>query len=176
MALDCRVCSHTSPDDAFFCINCGVVLRPHAVNTHIRPISTTGPTIRIDQSSTLRFAPARVATPSWTWQQVLQWAGIPLIGLGYSIIFLIGIMQVIEYGGVPGLGFWGIGLIVVGALLAEEEWLNGRLWMGLFGMVVWAGLPWLLVLNLFPLGALLGGVWVTLRFALRRPYRPKPTW
>jgi hypothetical protein len=89
--------------------------------------------------------------------------------LGYSIIFLIGIMQVIEYGGVPGLGFWGIGPVVVGALLAEEEWLNGRLWMGLFGMAVWAGFPWLVALNLFPFGALLCGAWVALRLTLRRP-------
>ncbi|MDZ4719072.1 MAG: hypothetical protein SH847_11520 [Roseiflexaceae bacterium] len=143
-------------------------MRPNTGHTHIRPIRATGPTIRIDRSALLQIAPPQAVAPSWTWQQLLQWAGIPIVGLGYSIIFLIGIMQVIEYGGVPGLGIWGIGPIVVGALLAEEEWINGRLWIGLSGMVVWAGFPWLLALNLFPFAAIMCGAWCVTRFAIRR--------
>lgn len=170
MALSCRLCSYASPDDAFFCISCGAVLQPGSIATTIRPISSTGPTLRIS-STLLRFRPIRPGSPSLRWQQLISWAGVPLVALGYSVVFLIGIMQVIEYGGIPGLGLWGIAPVVIGALLAEEQWMNGRLWSGLFGMAVWASFPWLLSLNLFTIGAALATAWLALHLALRLAVR-----
>lgn len=168
MALSCHLCSYESPDDAFFCISCGAVLQPGSIQTTIRPISSTGPTLRIS-STLLRFTPLRPGLASLTWQQLVSWAAVPLVALAYSVVFLIGIMQVIEYGGIPGLGLWGIAPIVIGALLAEEQWMNGRLWSGLFGMAVWASFPWLLSLNLFTIGAILAAVWLVMHIASRRP-------
>jgi hypothetical protein len=167
MVASCRLCGAESPADAFFCVSCGSVL--HGDHGRIRSLGITGPAVRLESPAIGPALPfERTSRPSWTWRAALRTIGIPVVGFGFCIIFLIGIMQVIEHGGLPPLGLWAVGPVVMGALLAEQEWVNGRIWRGLFGMLIWSGIPWLLALNSHPWGALLGIAWLALHFGFRR--------
>jgi hypothetical protein len=89
--------------------------------------------------------------------------GIPLVGLLFSTLFLIAFAQLLASGELRGLGPWPVGVLVVGALLAECAWVNGEIWVGLRGMILWGGLTGLLAIGrVFPWGLLLIPVWLML--------------
>ena len=56
-----------------------------------------------------------------------------------------------------------VGLLVGGALLAEQAWVNGNVWGGLRGMLLWGGLTGLLAFgSVFPWALLLIPIWLML--------------
>ena len=102
----------------------------------------------------------------------LRQAAVPLIGLLFSVVFLIGFAQFIATGGLRGLGPWMVGLVTAGALLAEQAWVNGDRWGGLRGMLIWGGMAWLLAVDrTIPWAGMLILVWYALqpRWFGRRP-------
>jgi hypothetical protein len=172
MDIYCRLCRQSSPADAFFCVSCGSVLHVDDAQK-IRSVPGSGITIRrIQQPTIAQIAPTRQpARPSPL--SLVRWAGIPIVGMAFSLIFLFGILQLIDRGGLPPLGLWGLLPVVTGALLSEEEWVNGKLGRGLLGMAIWGGIPWLLAGDLLSLAVLLGAAWLALR-ATRSDHPPLP--
>lgn len=164
MALSCRICRQSSPADAYFCISCGSVLHVDDAQK-IRIVPSSGITIRITPPPAIPTIAPRPQPPRPAPVSLVRWAGIPIVGMAFSLIFLFGILQLIDRGGLPPLGLWGLLPVVTGALLSEEEWVNGKLGRGLLGMAIWGGMPWLLAGDLLSLAALLGAAWLALRIA-----------
>jgi hypothetical protein len=162
MDVQCQECGAEASEGAFFCTDFGAPLRT-ARQLGIRPISVLSSSPAV---TTRRILPTVAPTPPrppLSGCDLARMALIPLIGIGYAVVFLIGLMQVIEHGGLPGVGLWGVGPVVAGALCAEEDWLNGRPLPGLLGLLVWAALPWALAVDMLPLGAALGCSWLVAR-------------
>ena len=159
----CPRCAEIIPPDADFCISCGAVLVQTVRPGPARTTSATGATIRLQHTQTRS-----------------RWSGlrncIPLIGLLFSMLFLIGLAQVLANQGLRLIGPWGVGLLLAGALLAEQAWVNGNIWGGLRGMLLWGGLTGLLALNrLFPWALLLIPIWLMLwlhAYGRRQGQRP----
>jgi hypothetical protein len=97
--------------------------------------------------------------------------GIPLVGLLFGALFLIGFAQILAHGGLRGPGASLVGLLLCGALLAERAWVNGHVWTGLRGMILWGGLTGLLAIGrVFPWALLLLPIWLLIWLhAHRRP-------
>jgi hypothetical protein len=103
----------------------------------------------------------------WTWRGRINVAGVPLLALCFSIEFLMGLTEMIRAGGLPWLGLWGVGPVIMGALFAEEDWVNYPRWPSFAGMLIWGSIPWLLAIRYLPWSLGLCLVWLALR-ALRR--------
>ncbi len=168
MQMRCPSCGYRYLNDASFCIVCGAALRPIAHEPSARPTGATGPTIRLGQQFSLpagaASAPARAADR--TVAQTSPWRGAskPLIALLFAVVFMIGLAEYLTSRGAPGLGMWLVGLVTGGALLAQQAWVNGDLWRGARGMLVWGGLTWLLATDLaVPWALLLILVWCALQ-------------
>lgn len=138
MMLRCAQCHELLPDTASFCINCGALVQPPA-NTRRRLASVaSGTTARLLPLGTPHdiLAPVRSA---------LTEALIALVALGFAMGEIVGIARLIAQNGWVNWDLWPAVLLAGGALLAENDWLNGALRRGLYGIVCWGALPWLLV-------------------------------
>ena len=143
-------CGELAADDARFCIACGATLHPPG------GAGATGPTLRLGQA----HPRGRGA--------VGPRDGIPLVGLLFGALFLVALAQLMANGwlrshGGPPLQPLLVGLLLSGALLAERAWVNGHVWMGLRGMLLWGGLAGLLAVgHAFPWALLLLPIWLML--------------
>jgi hypothetical protein len=126
--LRCSDCGERSPDNASFCILCGARLSSRL------PLSAARAGLAL-KPAPLAAAPARRKSAAQT--------AIPLLGLMFASVFVIGIAQVLAISGMSE-GFLLAGVLSGGALLAECAWVNGDIWRGLRGMLLWGGLTWLL--------------------------------
>ncbi|MFL5801816.1 MAG: hypothetical protein ACJ8CR_08735 [Roseiflexaceae bacterium] len=148
--LTCPRCAEPVPAGARLCIVCGAFVGQSTAHAPARAASATGPTIRLERSD----APRRALSPR---------DGIPLVGLLFGMLFLIGFAQILANHGLDMFGPWPVGLLVGGALLAEQAWVNGNVWGGLRGMLLWGGLTGLLALGrAFPWALLLIPIWLML--------------
>jgi hypothetical protein len=120
--------------------------------------SATGPTIRLSRSHASGAQPGGVHAHD----------GIPLIGLLFGALFLIGFAQHIAHGGLRGPGVSLSIVLLCGALVAERAWVNGAIWSGMRGMILWGGLTGLLAIGrLFPWGLLLMPIWLLIWLCAR---------
>jgi len=148
--LTCPRCTEPVPAGARFCIVCGAIVGRATAPAPARKASATGPTIRLEQPR----APQR---------RLGLRVCIPLVGLFFCMLFLVGFAQVLANHGLQVFGPWLVGLLVAGALLAEQAWVNGNLWGGLRGMLLWGGLTGLLAIErVFPWALLLIPIWLML--------------
>ena len=150
----CPRCGALAAGDARFCIVCGVELQ--LPTSAPRQVEATGPTLRLGR----RHAPERAALGPRD--------GIPLVGLLFGALFLVALAQLMANGwlraqGWPRLQPLLLGLLLSGALLAERAWVNGHVWIGLRGMLLWGGLAGLLAVgHAFPWALLLLPIWLML--------------
>ena len=70
---------------------------------------------------------------------------VALVALGFATGEIIAIALLIAQHRWASWDLWPALLLTSGALLAENDWLNGALRRGLYGIVCWGALPWLLV-------------------------------
>lgn len=163
----CQDCGEHSPEQASFCIVCGARLIAPSARTRapIKPVS--GPTIRLDAStrkaaqpsgSTLLNVSRRRAPRLGVWQ-----SAIPVVGLIFGIAVVLGIAQLMALHGLSTATIVSVGVLLGGVLLAESAWVNGQLWRGLRGMLVWGGLIGLLAFDrLMPWALALALGWLAL--------------
>jgi hypothetical protein len=142
----CPDCGERSPDTESFCTVCGACLRPPPSLPPMRIRGTTRPTIRLISAdvappSTAIIHPGR--HDSARRASALQCL-IPLLGLLFGTLFVIGFAQLLAVGGLSASVLGPAAVLVGGALLAERAWVTGDLWRGLRGMLLWGGLLWLL--------------------------------
>jgi hypothetical protein len=148
--LTCPRCTGPVPAGARSCIVCGAIVGRGAAPAPARKASATGPTIRLEQ-------------PRVPQRRLGLRVCIPLVGLFFCMLFLVGFAQVLANHGLQVFGPWLVGLLVAGALLAEQAWVNGNLWGGLRGMLLWGGLTGLLAIErVFPWALLLIPIWLML--------------
>jgi hypothetical protein len=158
----CQDCGEHSPNQASFCIVCGARLIAPAARTRAPLDPAPGPTIRLRPTTTTPAPPpttvsldrssATVARPG------IRQALIPLLGLVFGMADVIGIAQLMALHGLRAATILAVAVLIGGALLAESAWVNGQLWRGLRGMLLWSGLigllafgelmPWALALAL----------------------------
>ena len=141
MTLRCAQCHELMPDNASFCINCGAGLQAPAGARRHHPQVASGTTMHLQP-----------ALPSGSPQQIvphgrsaLPEALVALVALGFAAAEIIAIALLITQSGWASWHIWLALLLTSGALLAENDWLNGALRRGLYGIVCWGALPWLLV-------------------------------
>jgi hypothetical protein len=157
-----------------FCPACGAPLQPVIAGVRIRPIDPT----RIEP----RRSHGAPAAPIGARVQAVRHvpatrAGLQAAGaLCFSIIFLVGLQQFIAHGGMPALGLWALAPLVLGALVAEEAWVQGHMTTGLLGLVTWSALPWLLAIDMaLPWGYALALVWLIVHIQNVRRWRRNAT-
>jgi hypothetical protein len=93
----------------------------------------------------------------------IRHALVPLVGLMFGVAVVREVAQLLALNGLTTATIWLIGALLGGVLLAESAWVNGQLWRGLRGMLLWGGLLGLLAIDqLMPwvLGLALG--WLVL--------------
>jgi hypothetical protein len=140
MANRCVQCRELLADDAAFCINCGALLRPPAASTRRLIPATGGTTTRLRPITPILGAPPAVPP----FDRPAQAGALALITLCYATIEVVGVAQLIAKHGWIGLALWPAVLLAGGALVAENDWINGHLRRGMYGMLCWGALPWLL--------------------------------
>jgi hypothetical protein len=154
MSVACPRCGAVPAGDARFCIACGVALQPPPVAP--RRAGATTPTLRLGRA----HPPGRAT--------IGPRDGIPVVGLLFGALFLVALAQLMANGwlraqGWPRLQPLLVGLLLSGALLAERAWVNGHVWIGLRGMLLWGGLAGLLAVgHAFPWALLLLPIWLML--------------
>jgi hypothetical protein len=155
MSVACPRCSELVARDARFCIACGATLQLLSITPP--RAGATGPTLRLGQ-----------AHPRGGRGAMGPRDGIPLVGLLFGALFLVALAQLMANGwlrshGGPPLQPALVGLLLGGALLAERAWVNGQVWIGLRGMLLWGGLAGLLAVgHAFPWALLLLPIWLML--------------
>lgn len=194
MSVPCPSCGERGPDSAFFCIDCGAVVAPGPHRPVIRPILQSGaprprerlrshPTALPRDAPRSQLAPLPSSGPPPAEEPPPDLAlgarvWVPLIGFLYAILFLVGLKLYLTSGGLQGLGMLQIALLVFGALAAQQAWVNGQLWSGLRGMLLWCGTIWLLAAGrVIPWVPLLFVIWLlsrTLPLAIRPRTLIKP--
>jgi hypothetical protein len=75
----------------------------------------------------------------------------------------MGLTEMLRAGGLPWVGLWGVGPVIMGALFAEEDWVNHPRWPSFVGMLIWGSIPWLLAIRFLPWGLGLCLFWLALR-------------
>jgi hypothetical protein len=97
---------------------------------------------------------------------------IPLLGLLFGVLFITGFAQLLASGGLS-VSSLGLGAVLLGGgLVAERAWVNGQLWRGSRGMLVWGALLWLIATDsIVPWAPLVLLGWCALhpRWYSRRP-------
>jgi hypothetical protein len=169
----CPDCGERSPNLATFCIVCGACLRPPATLPSNRIASATGPTVRLRAANART---ARQAAPAYEAgsprRASISQGLIPLLGLLFGVLFITGFAQLIAIGGLSVSSLSLAAVLVGGGLVAERAWVNGELWRGSRGMLLWSALLWLLATDsIFPWAplALLGWCALHPRWYGRRP-------
>ena len=146
----CQDCGEHSPDHASFCSVCGARLIAPAARMRVPLPPAVGPTIRLSLADIARPNPAGVrvdhaaspaARPSM--RRVL----VPLVGLVFGAAVVIELAKLLALNGLSAATIWPIIVLLGGVLLAESAWVNGQLWRGLRGMLLWGGLLGLLAFD-----------------------------
>jgi hypothetical protein len=146
----CQDCGEHSPDHASFCSICGARLITPAARMRVPLPPAVGPTIRMSPADTARpnapgvrvdHAACPAARPS------LRLALVPLVGLVFGAAVVIGLSKLLALNGLSAATIWPIIVLLGGVLLAESAWVNGQLWRGLRGMLLWGGLLGLLAFD-----------------------------
>jgi len=157
----CQDCGEHSPEQASFCIICGARLIAPTARTRVPVPPAVGPTIRLKSADAVRPSAAGVqvdcAANSAARPSIRQ-ALVPLVGLLFGIAVVLGLAQLFALNGLRAATIWPLIVLLGGVLLAESAWVNGQLWRGLRGMLLWGGLigllafdqvmPWVLALAL----------------------------
>jgi hypothetical protein len=156
----CQDCGEYSPEQASFCGVCGARLIAPAARTRVPLPPAVGPTIRL--------YPADIGRPSAAERQQIaghraarpgiRQALVPLVGLVFGMAVVLGLAQLFALHGLRAGRLWPIVVLLGGVLVAESAWVNGQLWRGMRGMLLWGGLiglmafgrlmPWALALAL----------------------------
>jgi hypothetical protein len=146
----CQDCGEHSPDHASFCIVCGARLIAPAARTRVPLSPAVGSTIRLSladsarpNTPSIRVDPAAspAARPS------IRQALIPLVGLMFGVAVVIELAQLLALNSLSVSTVWLIAVLLGGVLLAESAWINGQLWRGMRGMLLWGGLLGLLAFD-----------------------------
>ena len=166
----CRTAVHAQ---MLFCPACGTPLRPVIAGVRIRPIDPT----RIEPRRTNGAPAAPIGAPDHSGHTPATRAGLLAGGaLCFSMVFLVGLQQFIAHGGLPTLGLWAVAPLVLGALVAEEAWVQGHMATGLVGLVTWSALPWLLAIDAtLPWAYMLAMVWLIVHVQNVRRWRRNAT-
>ena len=156
----CQDCGEHSPEEASFCSVCGARLIVPAARMRVPIPPSVGPTIRLTPADTARPSaaePQQRAEHRAT-RPPLRQALVPLVGLVFGMAVVIGLAQVFALNGLRAANIWPIVVLLGGVLVAESAWVNGQLWRGMRGMLLWGGLiglmafgrlmPWALALAL----------------------------
>jgi len=142
MPIRCAQCHEQVQEYAAFCINCGALLRP-AANMHRQfTPAVSGTTIHLRPDALPLSASRKTLAPA---RSALAEATIALVALCFATTEVIGIAQLIVQYGWASWNLWPAGVLACGALLAENDWVNGALRRGLYGIMCWSILPWLLI-------------------------------
>jgi hypothetical protein len=146
----CQDCGEHSPNLASFCIVCGARLIAPAARTRVPLPPAVGPTIRLSLADTARPNPASVdadpvARPAT--RPSIRQALIPLVGLMFGVAVVIELAKLLALNGLTASTVWLIVVLLGGVLLAESAWVNGQLWRGMRGMLLWGGLLGLLAFD-----------------------------
>ncbi|MEP7187809.1 MAG: zinc ribbon domain-containing protein, partial [Roseiflexaceae bacterium] len=146
----CQDCGEHSPDHASFCIVCGARLIAPTARTRVPLPPAVGPTIRLSVADVARPDPAGVpvdpvARPAA--RLSIRQALVPLVGLAFGITVVLELAQLLALNGLRATTVWLIVVLLGGVLLAESAWVNGHLWRGLRGMLLWGGLLGLLAFD-----------------------------
>ncbi|HEX5689507.1 MAG TPA: zinc ribbon domain-containing protein [Roseiflexaceae bacterium] len=156
MPITCPFCGKPAPAEARFCIACGMPLGSAEPNEQQRASAQTGSTIPLSHTRGTHQGGLHAQD------------GIPLVGLLFGALFLIGFAQHVAHGGLRGPAAWLTIFLLCGALVAERAWVNGAVWSGLRGMVLWGGLIGLLAIgHLFPWALLLLPIWLVIWLCAR---------
>jgi hypothetical protein len=146
----CQDCGEHSPDKASFCIVCGARLIAPGARTRVPIPPAVGPTVRLIPADIARPTGATVradrAASSAARPGILH-ALVPLVGLVFGMAVVIGLAQLFALKGLSAATIWPIAVLLAGVLLAESAWVNGQLWRGLRGMLLWGGLIGLLAFD-----------------------------
>lgn len=146
----CQDCGEHSPDHASFCIVCGARLIAPTARTRVPIAPAVGPTIRLSPPEPVRpNAPSPPASgrTAPAPQRSIRHALVPLVGLMFGVAVVLEIAQLLALNGLSTTTIWLIGMLLGGVLLAESAWVNGQLWRGLRGMLLWGGLLGLLAID-----------------------------
>ena len=142
MPIRCVQCQERVPESATFCINCGALLRPATnIRRELTP-AASGTTMHLLPDALCLSASPNMVVPA---QSASAEVPIALVALCFAIIDITGIAALIAQNGWANWNLWPVVLLACGALLAENDWVNGALRRGLYGMVCWGILPWLLM-------------------------------
>jgi hypothetical protein len=147
----CQDCGEHSPEQASFCIVCGARLIAPGTRTRAPIKPASGPTIRLDAPIKTITQPAAAAPPDHSGRRVarpgIRQSAIPLVGLLFGAAVVLGIAQLMALHGLSTATIISVGVLIGGVLLAESAWVNGQIWRGLRGMLVWGGLIGLLAFD-----------------------------
>jgi hypothetical protein len=156
----CQDCGEHSPEEAAFCSVCGARLIEPAARMRVPMPPSVGPIICLSPADTARPSAAepqqrgehRAARPGF------RQAFVPLVGLVFGMAVVLGLTQLFALNGLRAATIWPIVVLLGGVLVAEAAWVNGQLWRGMRGMLLWGGLiglmafgrlmPWALALAL----------------------------
>lgn len=162
----CQDCGEHSPELASFCIVCGARLMAPAARMRVPIPPTVGPTIRLNPADTVcpKAVSLRVDRPANPAARPgIRQALVPLVGLVFGIAVVLGLAQLFALNGLRAATIWPIIVLLGGVLLAESAWVNGQLWRGLRGMLLWGGLIGLLAFDrLMPWALALALGWLAL--------------
>ena len=142
MPIRCAQCHERVPESAAFCISCGAPLRPAAnIRRQPSPISSDTTVHLRPHALPLSVSPD-ITVPT---RSAAAEAVIVLVALCFATIEVIGIAQLIVQYGWASWDLWPAVALACGALLAENDWVNGALRRGFYGIICWGSLPWLLI-------------------------------
>lgn len=148
--IDCIMCGSRQPADAVRCGRCGAELFRVLVAPRALPPQP-------------RRADAPLLPPPLPPLRLERRDAMPVIGLLFAAVFVVGLAMAMGHGGVFGGGTLSLAPLVVGALFAQQAWANGRWRAGLHGMLLWGGAVWLIATDLLlPWGVVPLVVWLLL--------------
>lgn len=146
----CQDCGEHSPEHALFCIVCGARLIAPAARMRVPLPPALGPTIRLNLADTARPCAANVRVDLAAKPQTrpsIRRALVPVVGLMFGVAVVLELAKLLALNGLSMASAWLIIVLLGGVLLAESAWVNGQLWRGLRGMLLWGGLLGLLAFD-----------------------------
>jgi hypothetical protein len=163
----CQDCGEHSPDQASFCIVCGARLIAPAARIRAPLAPALGPTTRLRAPTPMPTPPPTTVPLNRSAMQAarpgIRQSLILLVGLVFGMAVVIGIAQLMALHGLRAATIVSVAVLIGGVLLAESAWVNGQLWRGLRGMLLWGGLIELLAFGeLMPWALALGLGWLAL--------------